>query len=286
MKSLEPKTIGRGLNALGIFAPKFAGKLALNLFCTPKHYDRPEWEKRIIAQGERRTFANGLAGTIWGRESDPVVLLIHGWAGRGSQLSLLVEPLLKDGFRVVALDGPAHGDSPGKKTNLNFFSIAMSEVIAELSHVHAIVAHSFGAGATALALSRGAAVERVVLVASPSTMSWVISDFCRILGLSTKVGSAFHLQLEAWSGVKAVDVDIAVLARRIRAPALIVHDPEDRDVPFQNAKSLAENWPGSRILTIEKVGHRKILKDKTFIEATRQFLCESATTARALHSQT
>ncbi len=274
MKSLEPKTLGRGLNLIGLVAPKLAGKLALNVFCTPKHYNRPEWEQKIIAQGERCTFANGLAGTTWGQASDPVVLLVHGWAGRGSQLSLLVEPLLKENFRVVALDGPAHGDSPGKKTNLNFFSIAMNEVIAELSNVHAIVAHSFGAGATALALSRGANVQRAVLVASPSTMSWVIRDFCRILGLSRKVGAAFHSQLETWSGVKAIDVDIAVLARRIRARALIVHDPEDRDVPYQNAKSLAENWPNSQILSIEKVGHRKILKDKTFIEATRRFLTE------------
>ena len=41
----------------------------------------------------------------WG--SGPTVLLVHGWEGRGSQLSAFAPALVKAGFRVVAVDMPA-----------------------------------------------------------------------------------------------------------------------------------------------------------------------------------
>ena len=52
----------------------------------------------------------------WG--AGPSVLLVHGWEGRGAQLGALVDPLVAAGYRVVALDGPAHGDSPGRLSTL------------------------------------------------------------------------------------------------------------------------------------------------------------------------
>ena len=46
----------------------------------------------------------------WGA-GDDVVVLAHGWDGRASQFAVLVRDLIAEGYRVVAFDAPAHGDT-------------------------------------------------------------------------------------------------------------------------------------------------------------------------------
>jgi pimeloyl-ACP methyl ester carboxylesterase len=244
----------------------------LRLFSTPRRIPRPAWEVELAKKGSALHLAHELAAWKWGNDGGPIVLLVHGWMGRGTQLGALVDPLVAKGYQVVALDGPAHGDSPGKRTNVRFFSDALMKVLSELGEVQSVVAHSFGAGATALALSRGAKAKSAVLVASPADLQWVIDDFCEKVEFSSRATRAFQARLEAWAGVGIREVHIADLVRKIQAPALIVHDPEDREVPFHSAEEIARCWPGARLVPLTKVGHRKILKAPSFIGAVTEFL--------------
>jgi pimeloyl-ACP methyl ester carboxylesterase len=269
------KLLRLAINLIGHLSPSIAAAIALRLFSTPRKIPRPKWEKEIISTGQKLILRNSLHATSWGGNDRPVVLLLHGWQGRGSQLGMLVEPLLKLGFRVVALDGPAHGDSPGKRTNVWFFSLALSATAAELGPLKAVIAHSFGASATAFATSRGMKVERVVLVASPSDLIWVIDVFSESMGFSPKVKAAFLLRLSSWSGVDPKSIAIGNMVRNITIPALIVHDPEDREVPFSNAETIARHWKTARLLPLEKVGHRKVLKAASFVNTVTEFLTEN-----------
>ena len=89
---------------------------------------RPGCRPRRLPEGgepfEVESLGAAVRGHVWG--AGPVVYLVHGWGGRGSQLASFVEPLLAGGFRVVMFDAPAHGDSdpgpagPGRTHGVEF----------------------------------------------------------------------------------------------------------------------------------------------------------------------
>jgi pimeloyl-ACP methyl ester carboxylesterase len=46
-------------------------------------------------------------------DQEPLIVLVHGWSGRGTDLLPFVPPLRAAGFSVVLFDLPAHRDSSG-----------------------------------------------------------------------------------------------------------------------------------------------------------------------------
>lgn len=263
--------IRTGIRVLGVVSPDTAGQVALNLFTTPRRYVRPKWEMEIMATGRQVRLRSGLNAHIWG-DRGPMTMLVHGWEGRGTQLGRLVGPLVENGFRVVALDGPAHGDSPGKRTNIRIFSQAIHQAAEELGPVHSLVAHSFGAGAATLAVANGLSLSRVVLAAAPSDLNWVVDGYCQMMKLDERVANSFNMKLRSWVGLGPEGVDLTRLSARVSVPALIAHDPKDREVPFHNAEALARSWPGAHLLALDNVGHRRILKAPQFLQATLNFI--------------
>jgi pimeloyl-ACP methyl ester carboxylesterase len=256
-------------------SPRAAGRLALRLFCTPRKHHRPGWETDIANAGTRVRIGPQLAARSFG--SGPLVLLVHGWEGRGTQLGRFVEPLVRAGFRVIALDLPAHGESAGTRTDLIECTEALRKVGRDLGPLAGIVAHSFGGAITTLALERGLNAAAVVLIASPSSIDDVLSRFEQLIGLTAGARRAFRSAIERQTRVKLADVEIFERVARLQVPALIVHDRGDREVPFHDAERLASRWPNAALLAIDDLGHRRILKDDRVIDRAVRFI---ETTAR------
>lgn len=259
---------------LSLLSPRAAGRLALHLFRAPRRHHRPAWEKQIADGGERARFDAHLAGHAWG--SGPVVLLVHGWEGRGTQLGRFVEPFVAAGFRVVALDSPAHGDSTGRRTDLIECTEAVRKVARGLGPLAAVVAHSFGGAVTTLALERGLDAASVVLIATPSSIEDVLRRFCALVGIRGSARHAFRQGLEQLTGVPIRDVEIFERVAALRVPALIVHDRDDREVPFHDAERLAARWPGAELHATAGLGHRRILKDEAVIGRAVTFVAAAA----------
>jgi pimeloyl-ACP methyl ester carboxylesterase len=57
------------------------------------------------------------------------------------------------------------------------------------------------------------------------------------------------------------------LAPSLRARALVVHDPVDRETPFEHARSLVQAWPGAELLCVAGLGHRRLLRDPEVVRA-------------------
>jgi pimeloyl-ACP methyl ester carboxylesterase len=260
--------------ALGLVAPRAAGRIALRLFCTPRRHHRPSWEKHIADRGEMFRVGSNLAARTFG--SGPIVLLVHGWEGRGTQLGCFVDPLVGAGFRVIALDNPAHGESSGTRTDLIETTEALRKVGRELGPLAGVVAHSFGGAVTTLALERGLDATAVVLIASPSSVEDVIARFGALAGVRGAAMRAFRDGIERQTGVTIKDVEIFERVERLRVPALIVHDRDDREVPFHDAERLAGRWPNATLMPTTGLGHRRILKDDAVIGRAVEFLQQSA----------
>jgi pimeloyl-ACP methyl ester carboxylesterase len=61
-------------------------------------------------------------------------------------------------------------------------------------------------------------------------------------------------------------------APRIGRPALIVHDLEDREVPWSEGERYARYWPHARLVSTRGLGHNRIVDDASTIAAALRFL--------------
>ena len=261
-------------------SPRAAGRLALRMFCTPRRHQRPAWETDIARQGSRVRVGPNLASRAFG--SGPLVLLVHGWEGRGTQLGRFVEPLVGAGFRVIAIDLPAHGESAGTTTDLIECTEALRKVGRDVGPIAAVVTHSFGGAITTLALERGLDAGAVVLIASPSSIDDVLRRFETLIGLSAAAADAFRTEIQRRTRVKLADVEIFERVAELNVPALIVHDRGDGEVPFDDAERLAGRWPGATLVATDGLGHRRILKDDDVIRRAVAFVAMAATATKTV----
>jgi pimeloyl-ACP methyl ester carboxylesterase len=256
----------------GRLSPSLAGRLAALLFARPRRHERPSRERELIARGQSVALPDGLRATSWG--AGPAVLLVHGWEGRGAQLGALVDPLVAAGYRVVALDGPAHGDSEGRSTTGPEFAAATTVVRDAIGPLAALVAHSFGGFTSMLAISRGLTVDRLVVIAAPSSVPDILQDFMKMIALPAAAFPALVRALERRVGASMASFAVESFASAVTVPLLIVHDIDDREVPYANATRLRELFPAARLLTTTGLGHRRILFAPEVVASVVEFIEE------------
>ncbi|MPZ71761.1 MAG: alpha/beta fold hydrolase [Nitriliruptorales bacterium] len=166
----------------GRFSERIAGFFAWRLWFTPWRLELSE-RARIREAGwlEKTTplsipFGRGVLHGFTAGEG-PSVLLVHGWGDRASRLGALIAPLVDAGFRVVAVDLPAHGASPGVRTNAYGVAAAIRATAQHVGGVYGVVAHSMGGLETIIALRQELAAERVVLLASAVRLHHAMERF-------------------------------------------------------------------------------------------------------------
>ena len=219
-------------------------------------------------------------GHVWG--DGPVVYLVHGWGGRGSQLASFVEPLLAGGFRVVMFDAPAHGDSdPGPagrgRTHGVEFGKALDAVFAEFGPAEAVVAHSLGTISTYLTLRFGwLSTRRLVLVAPMVAAEPLFDQFQQALGFGARTRRAFDRHLDEFVGIPMAEFDAGYQASYVDpVPTLVIHDRGDRQTPWADTARFVESVPDARLVTTDGLGHRRILKDPAVVREVTAFLREA-----------
>jgi pimeloyl-ACP methyl ester carboxylesterase len=77
---------------------------------------------------------------------------------------------------------------------------------------------------------------------------------------------------EADLGIAFDDLQAHRTAPRIGCPALVVHDLEDREVPWSEGERYARHWRHARLLSTRGLGHNRIAQDAAVIAATLRFL--------------
>ncbi|MCB0586899.1 MAG: alpha/beta hydrolase [Phaeodactylibacter sp.] len=266
---------------LGYLFPRAAGRLAYRLFSTPRHRARHRTSDSILESARLFEVLYGqqiLKGYEWGK-GDRTVLLVHGWESRGTALRSFVPALVENGFRVVAFDGPAHGNSGGRRTNLLHFGGAVRAVLHHIGGAYGIITHSFGGASTVFALSNldpTLEVEKLVLIGAPSRMDKVLQDAIHTLNLPAPAARQFFrfLEKKVKFPVRHADVGTASGRHRVRQ-ALIIHDKKDDIVPFSEAQSTFEAWENANLLVTEGCGHYRLMKNPDLIKRVADFICES-----------
>jgi pimeloyl-ACP methyl ester carboxylesterase len=255
--------------------PELAAAWAERLFLTPPRakdalasaFDLIDARSSLIRHKGR-----AIATWRWGSRGAPAVLLAHGWGGHAAQMRAFVFPLLSAGYRVIAFDQPAHGVSEGKLSGLPDFADVLAEVAGHHGEVEAIIGHSMGAAGATLALARGLRVARMVLIGSSLDVVSYARKFAQWYWLSERVRDAMQEAVEERFGVRWSELDPVKLVPGLAAPALVIHDREDRIVPWKHGATLARLWPGARLLSTRGLGHRRILEDPQVTQAAAHFI--------------
>jgi pimeloyl-ACP methyl ester carboxylesterase len=255
--------------------PELATAWAERLFLTPparnaaSAVDLLDARERVLAHRGR------LIGTwSWGPVDAPGVLLVHGWGGCAAQMRGFVHPLVSAGLRVVAYDQPAHGVSDGRLTGLPDFADVLAEVARQHGNVRAAIGHSLGATAAAMALARGAVrFRKLVLVSPPGDLVGYSRRFARWHWMPERLRRAMQSAIEERYGLPWHELELARLAPRIEADALVIHDRDDREVPWKQGAAFAQHWPGAMLVTTRGLGHRRILRAEAVLDAAAAFAC-------------
>ena len=219
---------------------------------------------------------HAVVGEVWG--SGPAVYLVHGWAGHRRQFAPFVAPLVAEGFKVVAFDQPSHGESePGRhgprSSTAVEFADTLHRVVAAHGPAWALVAHSFGAIATAAALCDGLRAERVVLLAPMANPQWSLREFAKALGFGERTLRRLVVRSERRVGAPMRHFDVPELGRAVAMPpTLVIHDRDDASTPVSDGAAIAAAWPKARLHVTSGLGHRRLLSDSDVVAEVVDFV--------------
>ncbi|MTI29452.1 alpha/beta hydrolase, partial [Xanthovirga aplysinae] len=121
-----------------------------------------------------------------GNSEGELVFLVHGWESNAGSLSAIGFDLVKEGYRVIALNLPGHGYSKLKHTNLIICKEALLKVINEISpkDPFSVVAHSFGSAVSTFALSESNyKIRNLILLTTPNQIERIFLEFKNIIHL-------------------------------------------------------------------------------------------------------
>lgn len=275
------KVVRFGFATLGRIFPRAAGKKAFELFATPRTRAKHRTPEPLLAEARIFDVLFGkhlLKCYAWG-SGERTVLLVHGWESRGTALRSFVPALVEQGYRVVAMDGPAHGDSGGTKTHIRNFGQAVQTVIRRLGDVESIITHSFGGAATVYALSvldTSIAIDKLVLIGTPNRMENVWKASVKTMNVPRVAANHYRRLTEEKARIPLSEATLSKLGLKAQVKeALIVHDTTDQAVSLEAAQLLAEAWPHARMLVTEGYGHFRLMKNPDVIRRVAEFVGES-----------
>ena len=267
-----PVPVRASLRALSLVSPALGARLGWRLFAKPSRKPRPDRHGVFSEDAKIPLVAEGipLAAWTWGA-GDATVVLLHGWGSSARSMGGFVRPLVDAGFRVVAYDAHAHGESPGTLTSGPRMASHLVEIADRLGARH-LVGHSMGTVVAGFALRAGLTPDRMALLNGPADMPWFLNLFTESLGFTPAVHRRMVRRFEEEHEIRWENCVVEWAADGQDLPVLLVHDRADPDVPWVHVERVRSAWRNSRPVTTSGLGHRGALRSRAVVHATVDFL--------------
>jgi hypothetical protein len=256
-------------------APSVAKKWFVKLFFSPPRYPIPAVERKFIDEAER------FEVTIWGKVvscyrwgEGPLIIFVHGWAGRASQFKTFIPFFTNAGFQVISFDAPAHGLTRGTETTIIDFKNTMLAIEKNYGKPHAVVAHSLGGAASLFAITEGMNIETLVTLSTPTVGDSIIQEFSQRLGASSALREKLkaHIQHRLHRPFDEFMASHFVKQLKPGLRWLIIHDENDKEAPLDDAFLLKNLYPNATLHMTSGLGHVRILKDEHVIKKSLAFV--------------
>ena len=258
--------------------PSLAYRFFITIFFTPLNYKVPEKEKSLERDAEKFT-VKAAGKTIqcyaWGR--GPLILLVHGWAGRATQFRKIIQALVAANFRVVGFDGPAHGRSGGMSTNILEFEETLKAMYDSVGEPEGVIAHSFGGGAVLYAAMNGLVVKKLINIAVPTVADEIIDTYLKTINGSKATAKYFKSYILETNGKPFEEFTALYFIRHLKQhiSLLLIHDEGDKDVAIHQAEEVIKIYPKARLVKTKGLGHTRILKDDAVCKKCVSFMKDS-----------
>jgi len=264
---------------ISFLIPKTAGNLAFELFKKVRKKDIRSREKGFYDLAKKYTIpfeGEYLDCFEFGSESKDLVVLVHGWDSNAGAMYGFIEKLLAENKRVIAFNLPAHGFYQASKTDIRECKQAFKTLIAHLPAYDnlSIIAHSFGSGTVAYAMSElDIKVDKLIFLTSPNSIEDVFLDYKNMIGLNKKAYGVLTQRADSVLGEPLEALSIAQKLTQVKFNNLhIIHDRNDKIIPYRNATAIQETVPNVTLTAYENIGHYRMLWNTDVITKSIDFL--------------
>ena len=269
------------LNTIGRIFPGSFAALAYRIFSTPRSRAKHRKSDALLEQVHRFDFQHNnrkLKGYQWG-SGDQIVLLVHGWESRGTALRGFVPDLIAAGYRVVAFDGPAHGDSEGERANILNFGSAIKSLIEHLdAPIAAAITHSFGGACIVYMLAnegRAIQIDKLVLIAASSSTKQIMDNYLDLVGAPDAVRKKWFEFIASKIQIPLETIDVSTSNTKINVnTAMILHDEMDPITPISEAKKIASSWKDTILVITKGYGHFRLMKNPDVVKRVTRFIVD------------
>lgn len=263
---------------IGRLLPNRAAWRAYQIFSSPRRRARHRQTDAILETAQVSDFTykgNKVKLYEWGK-GVRTVLLAHGWESRGTALRMYVPPLLAQGFRVVAFDAPAHGDSDGTWNNLPHNAGVINAIIQHFGGIDSAIAHSFGCSSIIFAqqfINTTIQIRRLVFLAVPNPVRKIIDDYFDMINLPNSIRVRFERLIKRFADVNIDDLDVATACEKVKVEKLLlIHDKFDPVTSFEAAERVNQAWKNAILLGTEGYGHFRLAKNPDVIARVVSFI--------------
>ncbi|OYY45003.1 MAG: hypothetical protein B7Y56_07775 [Gallionellales bacterium 35-53-114] len=201
----------------------------------------------------------------WG--SGPVILLVHGWAGRALQLDAFITPLLQQGYRVVAFDHKGHGESSSRFSSYPEIVRGTGLVAAHYADtLYGVVAHSIGSNSMFKVSENFERELKMVAVAPMENFIGWLEKMRMRLGIYEDLFAQVIRQIESDSGLILAELCVLDYEKIRHHDVLLVHDKFDRINQISASHEIQKNLHGTELIQTEMLGHSRILGNQEVVD--------------------
>lgn len=233
-------------------------------------------DRAALARGRRLAWGPKQAFSAWQwGDAGALVVLVHGWGGRATQMAPLAEHLAAQGYRCVAPDMRAHGASPGRRIRFIDFINDLPLLLAELQQpVHALIGHS--AGAMTMMRARqvhGIQADHYISINGPRAPYPPVLQ----LDLQLRPGANVLARCKPYFAQPFGDRFEALDDGRIytfagQGQLLAIHDEHDDQVEPNDADVVIRSWPNGLSHRTHGLGHQRVLYDAGVHQRIARFI--------------
>ncbi len=232
-------------------------------------------EEYLVAYEDKNLYGKIAAPRDYKKKKLPVVVMSHGFNNTFELYEDYMQLLAKQGFLVYGFDyygGSRNSKSGGQdmlqmsvKTELKDLTQVIdklaSEDFVDKNKINIIGVSQGGVVASLYAASNPEQVHKLNLIFPAYVLFDDVKETYRNLGnpsFEQLPDSLIHhnTRLGKIYLTDALDVDIADIESKIKAPTIIVHGTNDTVVPYQYSVEASQRIAHSKLVTVEGGGHR------------------------------
>lgn len=252
------KLIGNSLNIVSYASQHYATGKAWSLFVTPRKGRIKKTQHAFLNTAIQKQISHNtlnIATYHW-PGSKKTILLVHGWESNTHRWEKLIIELQALDYNVVALDAPAHGKTSGKHFNAILYSECIHKVAANYNP-QIIIGHSVGGMASVFYQyqHQNTAVKKLILLGAPSEFTGVFDRYVDMLGYNKRIAEGLSDRVFSTFNKKPDYFSLAQFVKEITTDTLLIHDKEDKIIPYSDAELIIENIKTGRLITTEGFGH-------------------------------